>query len=610
VTAVGSLIQVSTAPRYTDADFIVSLTQLYTAARQHRGTVTNEWKRNFRLTMNKVAPALPAAAGVRANECYAIIADRIGWMTDQEVSCSITPAADPYSAWFLTQTMLASQLEQVINSVYTTDDWFIEIEKMLWDQALYGVGFLKAGWDQGKTKGMGNVVLRAVSPWCLYVDPVAHNLEDAEYIFEVHTMTPAEIERRYPSVSKRLIEAAMIAGDVSQTHVPPSQLEGGSGRRTDLIPINAGQGPTTWGPPGGTAQDPGTNYPYRAVNVYECWLKQNYLETVESPDPTKGKETVVVSEWRVVVYSGNRILLDEMASNLYHTNRHPYVRYVDIETGTFWGSPIVRDLGPCQVALNRLLALVQNNVEYTGNPIFVGVKGSGMDRSTFVNRPGRIYDVDGGPNSQNKKPEWLQPPNLPQILQWFIGFWRDEMERIAGLQGGQRGEIPSGRATDKQVAATQEAGFIRIRAAQRNLELALAKGFELVANLVVLNYDVPRTVAIVGPEGDMNSVKLSANHFYDPSSKDGPEPLRFSLLVGAGSTKPTSRAARMQEAVQLKQLGAVDAQYVLQAFRVSHWPQVLQRVQAEQQQEAMMEMQMHDKGGPHHEGPGSGTHEH
>ena len=78
---------------------------------------------------------------------------------------------------------------------------------------------------------------------------------------------------------------------------------------------------------------------------------------------------------------------------------------LDVETGEFWGSALVRDIGPCQVALNRLLALLQNNIEYTGNPIFVGVKHSGMDRSTFVNRPGRIYDVDGGPNAQNAKPD-------------------------------------------------------------------------------------------------------------------------------------------------------------------------------------------------------------
>jgi hypothetical protein len=193
----------------------------------------------------------------------------------------------------------------------------------------------------------------------------------------------------------------------------------------------------------------------------------------------------------------------------------------------------------------------------------------------------------------------------------FINWWRDEIERIAGLQGGQRGEIPSGRATDKQVSATQEAGFIRIRSAQRNLELTLRKAFELIANLIVINYDVPRTVAIVGAEGQMSSIKLAANHFYTPGSPDGPDPLRFSLLVNAGSSKPTSRAARMQEANQLKEMGVVDAQYVLQAYRVSHWQAVQARTKQEAQEAAIQAAIQPGGGGGKGQprGPGTG-HEH
>jgi hypothetical protein len=524
-------------------------------------------------------------------------------MTDQEISCTVTPAADPFSPYFAVMDMQAEQLECVINSVYQTDQWYAEIVKMLWNSSMYGAGFLKVTWDQGLEDGLGQVALKSTSPWCLYIDPFAENLEDAEFIIEVHTMTKSEIERRFPEVSDQKIRDALVSGDVSKDHIGPSQ-EQNVPKQGALIPIDAGQGATTWGPPGGT-QQPLSAMPFRAVNVYECWIKENYAEEIEPADPTLPSEYVLVSEWRVIVHSGGQVLLDEMASNLFHSNRHPFVRYTDVETGELWGSAIVRDIGPCQVALNRLLALTQNNIEYTGNPIFVGVKNSGMDRSTFVNRPGRIYDVDGGPNAQNAKPSWLNPPSLPSILMDFMGFWVTEIERIAGLQGGNKGEIPSGRATDKQVSATQEAGFIRIRSAQRNLELTLRKAFEMVANLVIINYDVPRTVAIVGPEGEVNSVKLSANHFFTPGPKSKSDPLRFSMTVNAGSSKPTSRAARIQEAVQLKEMDVVDDQYVLQAFRVSHWQSVLQRKQQADQQKAIMAA-LQGGGKGQAKGPGTG----
>lgn len=599
-----ALVQITNRPKYTGPAVAEQLSQMYNIAKQARSQPSQEWKRNFRLTMNRVATALPAAQGVRANEVYPTIDARIAWMTDQEIACSVTPAADPYSPFYDTLDMLGEQLEVIINSVYATNQWYAEVNKMLWDAAMYGAGFLKAGWDQALTDGYGQVTAKQVSPWCLYIDPRATDLTDAEFIIEAHTMSPAEIERRYPSVAKKMVERAMLSGHVNQTSQVPNQYDRGQGKPTDLIPINAGQGPTTWGPPGGAGQTPQNNSPYRDVTVYECWIKENYAETVHPADPTLPPEVVVVSEWRVIVYAGSEILLDEMASNLFHTNRHPYVRYVDTETGTFWGSALVRDLGPCQVALNRLVALAQNNTEYTGNPIFVGVKGSGMDRSTFRNRPGQIYDVDGGQGTQNRQPHWLEPPNLPSLLQWLVGWWRTEMERIAGLQGGQRGEIPSGRATDKQVSATQEAGFVRIRSAQRNLEMTLRKLFELCANLVIINYDVPRTVAIVGPEGQANSVRLAANHFYDPSSPKGPAPMRFSLTVAAGASKPTSRQARLQEALMLHQQGAVDDQFLLQAARVPHYQQVLARTQ---QQKQLAAEQKALAGGPKGQPKGPGT---
>jgi len=596
-------IEVSQRPGYDQWEFVQRLQNIYSYAKQAKGNMLNEWKRNYRLTMNRASSTLPAAAGIRANEVFPTIDARVGWMTDQEISCSITPAADPFSPYFAVMDMQAEQLECVINSVYQTDQWYAEIVKMLWNSSMYGAGFLKVTWDQGLENGLGQVAVKSTSPWCLYIDPFAENLEDAEFIIEVHTMTASEIERRYPEVSDRTIWEAMVAGDVSKDHVAPSQ-EQNVPKQGALIPIDAGQGATTWGPPGGAPQ-PYSQMPFRAVNVYECWIKENYAEEVHPADPTLPPEHVMVSEWRVIVHSGGRVLLDEMASNLFHSNRHPFVRYTDVETGELWGSPIVRDIGPCQIALNRLLALTQNNIEYTGNPIFVGVKNSGMDRSTFINRPGRIYDVDGGPNAQNAKPSWLNPPTLPSILMEFVGFWLTEIERIAGLQGGNKGEIPSGRATDKQVSATQEAGFIRIRSAQRNLELTLRKAFELVANLIILNYDVPRTVAIVGTEGEMNSVKLSANHFYTPGGKHGPDPLRFSMMVNAGSSKPTSRAARIAEANQLKEMDVVDDQYVLQAYRVSHWQSVLQRKQQADQQKAILAA-LQGGGKGQAKGPGTG----
>ncbi|HVA84908.1 MAG TPA: hypothetical protein VNF73_01190, partial [Candidatus Saccharimonadales bacterium] len=347
-----------------------------------------------------------------------------------------------------------------------------------------------------------------------------------------------------------------------------------------------------WGQPGNARQH--TTTQVKAVNVYECWIHENYEEWIEQADPTLGgPRRVVIDQWRVVVYSGSVVLLDELATNLFHADTHPYSRHVDEEIGEFWGAPLLRDLAPCQQAMNTLLAMGQNNIIFTGNPIMITAKGSGVDRSTFLNRPGMVYDVNNGNGqAQQNRPDWLKPPDLPQSLLALVGLWRDEMERIAGLSSTQRGEVPSGRATDRQVQAGQEAGFVRVRSSVRNLELCLRRCGELVANLIVLNYDTPRFVAIVGDEGEQSSIRLSAQHFYAPSEDEHGKimraPMKFALTVNAGSAKPTSRAARIQEANALFMMHVVDDQFVLQAYQVPHW----REVQARKQQQEQMELQI------------------
>jgi hypothetical protein len=587
-----TLIQVEPPPNYDEQEFISRLRDVYSQAKETKGSMLSEWKRNYRITMNRAAPAVAAAPGTRANEVFPTIDSRIGWMTDQEIQFSITPACDPFSMYSMVSDTLGEQLESILNSTMKSEGWDGEIQKMLWDAAMFGAGFLKCVWDAGLSDGLGNVALKSTSPWCLYVDPYATDLDDAQYIIEVHTMSPSEIERRYPDTTAQMLHDSAVTGDTDRDHLPPNQVSNRQKNAGVLIPIDAGQGATTWGAPGGAKKH--TSSRQEGVNVYEFWLRENYEEEIEPGDPTLGDEPrkVIIDQWRVVVMSGNRILLDELAENLFHTNRHPYVRYVDVETGEFWGSPILRDLAPCQQAMNTLLAMGQNNIIYTGNPVVIGVKGSGADRSTWTNKPGQIYDVNGGPGQGDNKPQWLNPPQLPSALMQFVQFWREEMERIAGLSATNRGEVPSGRATDKQVSAGQEAGFIRIRSAIRNLERTLRKAGELLTNLVIINYDTPRFVAIVGDEGEMSSIRLAAQHFYSPTEDHTGKvtfaPLRFTMMVNAGSSKPTSRAARIQEANILKQMNVVDDQYVLQAYRVSHWKAVMQRKQQQEQMQLQL----------------------
>jgi hypothetical protein len=318
---------------------------------------------------------------------------------------------------------------------------------------------------------------------------------------------------------------------------------------------------------------------------------------------------VVYDEWRVVVYTGHTVLLDELASNLWEHDRHPYERFVDEELGEFWPTPITSHLAPCQIAIDRLLSSVQGNAELIGNPSFLDIAGSGISRQQIMNRPGQRLEMNSNAAQAGGGPRWMTPPEMPQFVMNTIQFWIGRMENISGLSGPQKGQQSTGRPAQQTVQATQEAGFVRIRSALRNLERTLGSIGNLVANLIVQNYDAPRVVAIVGDDGTDTAIRLSAQHFYMPKKdSDGrvvSEPLKFSLVVKCGSSAPTSRQARIAEADALFAMHAIDAQAVLQAHAWPNWQQVVQRMQKEAQAAAAAQAQAKGgKGQP--TGPGTG----
>jgi hypothetical protein len=168
---------------------------------------------------------------------------------------------------------------------------------------------------------------------------------------------------------------------------------------------------------------------------------------------------------------------------------------------------------------------------------------------------------------------------MPNDVQELVGFYIAEMERISGLSGVVRGFSPTGRNAQGVIDSVAESAFVRIRLGLRNLERALSAAGNLVANLVVENYSLPRVMSIVGQDGERSMLALRARHFFIPN-EEGADPMRFSLFVRAGSAMPISRAARIAEAETLFAMGALDAQAVLEAHDYPNREQVLQRLNA------------------------------
>lgn len=606
-----TMTQTESLTHTEDFELTSRLRELYKLARDQKRKYQSSWRRNYLLTTNRqysLDVQQPWSPNLTDSEIFPIISARIAWMTDQRINPEISPAAEPNTPFYQYMQMLGEHLQSVLRSIQMVDGWDKQVVIALWDAAQFGAGIFKSVWDSGLTAGLGNVAIKRIDPWKFYPDPNATSFDDCSYMFEVNRMTFTEIKRRFPNLATRILDTAINQGTISNETRRPGPDASSSypmAMPGNLPPSNS----TVWGLPG---QVNSVNAVLtEGINVYECWIRENEEITRESTDPLHPTpEEVTTDRWRVVVYTNSIVLLDEYADQLWEHNRHPYSRYVDEESGEFWPVPLVSHLAPAQIAINRLLSAMQGNAELIGNPIFMDVANSGLARTQIVNRPGVRLELQSSvANNQGSKPDWLKPPTMSTLVPNLVQYWLSRMENISGITGVQRGQTPSGRQAQQTIQATQEAASVRIRSSLRNLERALSNVYTLAAHLVIQNYSVPRVVSIIGTDGVDSTIRLAAGHFYSPTTH-GAEPMKFALIVQAGSSNPTSRQARIAEADALFAMHAIDVPAVLEAHAFPNWQAVWRRLQEErmQQMEAIAAgKEKKELEQPH--GPGTG-HEH
>ena len=320
------------------------------------------------------------------------------------------------------------------------------------------------------------------------------------------------------------------------------------------------------------------------VNVYECWLRENVVEDPPDTDPNSDlSETapLIYSRWRVIVHAAGIVLMDEIATELWSTGRHPYDRVVFDDIGEFWGLCLCTHLAGGQIAINRLLASIQQNAELTGNPILLNPAASGISLQAMLSRPGEVYSPSTSAVNQNAEPHWMQPPDVPRYIMDLINWWIARLENTSGISGITKGQLPQGRNSGQTVSSVQDSAYVRVRSGLRHLERTLGNVGNLLAQLIIENFTIPRTASIVGPSGIKSGLSLAAKHFYAPyRSSDGNKlmPLKYAIIVTAGANNPTSRQSRIAEADTLFAMGAIDQQAVLEAHGYPNWQLIIQRV--------------------------------
>lgn len=562
----------------TDLSLLSRLRQMFQYARDARRARYDSWLRNYRLVNNHHGAASSSwAPSPRDSEIYPVLSSLVAWTTDQDINISFLASYDPHSPIYSFFANIADDLSDVLYTTWMIHDYTAQEKLSLWDCFTYGVGIFKNVWDGSLDGGFGNAVLKRVDPWRFYVDPAATSTDDMEYCIEVHTLTYEQLERRFPDAARDLNRQSS-SGDEG-LDFRPNLYQNDTGRAAQVPGVGLLPTSGTFGSLGAVGfgtfdgrQRRGTNEPSGRFIVYEFWIHEN--KVYEYEDDLTASPTVE-DEWRVVMMTQNVILLDEPASNLWSHGSHPYERFVFDDTGEFYGISLVDHLAHPQIYINRLLTALQQNAELTGNPIWVESANSGLSRVGVTNKPGQRLTVHG-PRGMDNMPKWLEPPPMPQQIMELIQFWISRMENVSGLSALQKGITPTQRNAEGALNMVQEAAFVRVRAGLRNLQMTLQRCAYKLADLIIENFDEPRTMALLTPDGQQTAIALQGRHFNIPT-RDGAAPLKYSIQVSTGADTPTSRSGRATEAKQMYALGLVDDQYVLEALRVKNIQKLLER---------------------------------
>ncbi len=287
-----------------------------------------------------------------------------------------------------------------------------------------------------------------------------------------------------------------------------------------------------------------------------------------------------------IITVANGILLEEQAAVL-------GLQYVKLDfvinPREFWGVTLQEHGMPMQDSLNRGYRTISDIADRCSTPReFINIM-SGVDTEAITGEAGESVPVKGDPRMAVA---WEQLPNIPSYLMDKVVFAKELLLDIYGWHEAMQGKQLPGQPSGKVIQRLQEAASPRLRRWARHLEWFLSDVARAVLQL--LPYEDPKKIyTILGPSFEMQRVAL-----FEIMEKVNLDAGMFDVRIVAGSTLPTSRLEKLEEAVELKREGIYPVSAVLRLLNDPNKQDILQEIgeinqlqdMVQQQQSAMKEM--------------------
>ena len=582
-------------------------------------------------------------AKITINKIRALIHFMQAVMTDNKPRFSVMPRVPGTSE-------SAHLLDKLCDRDWDESDTQDKISlAVLWG-LIWGTGIMKCYYDPRGNGGRGQHITSPVVPYRIYTDRLATCVEDARFIIHIEPRALGWIYENYPHKAmavKRIrgarAAAANASGEQQRDFIRENQNSRGAdaGQNNEQI---VGKGiitPIAVTNDRSSVVDKSRDDDQEQIEVAEYWFRDEatekyakhkrengklvyedvedehgipelildgIYETTNPLDGTplsmpkyKAKQRPTMIEatrakypnGRLVIMAGPVLMVD--IPNPFQTDGFPFAIWKNQDVGTFHGQGEPLALKDMNIAINRIVGQIYDNLNLTGNPSFLVSKQAGINMRTLRARPALIIPTD---DMNGMKPLDVKP--MPPQYMELLGLLKQSIGEVAGVSDAiTNGAVPSNTAF-ATVDQLQESSSATLRQKVRNMERMIKRMGKLRISLIQQFDNGER------PLRSLDDGNGSALTPWEPIYEDGdPEgtvlavvppakdvQVRFQNYVNADlqgqvefqvvpdSSLSTSPSGMWNRYMQLWEKKLIDLQSFHEKFKMEDYRLIVQRMQA------------------------------
>ena len=441
----------------------------------------------------------------------------------------------------------SSDVQMALDYEWDREKMSTKLPAQLIPMLVYGTAVWFVQWN-GKDGEYGNINVRPVDPFNIFPDPLAEDVDSAEFIIYATYKNANQIKQQFPKKA--------------------SAIEGSRISMSELV----------------NNRDESDSQEENQVLILEMWCR-DWTTMDENED---GEQTLKYPKGRVITCLPELGILLDDKKNPYKDGKFPFVLMKNYDVPfKFWGTGEVEQILSPQMYINELTNQIIDNAKNTANMQWIIDKNSGIGQGKLTNRPGLV--IRKNPGSEVRRDT---PPPMPSYVRETIDVMKADIQDISGVLDSLKGEKQTGVVAASAILALQEASQSRIRLKIKIMESNLTELANMVYSRMQQFWKLDRWVRVTDIEGNPTFRQIGT----DVLSND------FDVKVMAGSTMPVNKNAMMDLMIRLAQTNAedglpmVDRKAILEYLPLSDKKAITERFEQmvakqEQQQQAELQQQ-------------------